>query len=129
MMKNPDMMKNMQGMMGGMGGGAGGGDPNAMAELMKNPSIGKLIDNAPMLDSMVGMLTNPAMGGQIDQMAAQAGVSGKTLTRGLGCLVKFVYVLKFMRKPVIFYSLCVMMLSFVLKWTGFTKGHLHNYLF
>jgi len=48
-------------MMGG-GAGAPGANPDAMKDMMKNPSFSSLMSNPEMLSSSVGMMkNNPAM--------------------------------------------------------------------
>lgn len=45
-----------------MGGGTGQGgmpDPSKMQEMMKNPSMSKLLDNPEFLKSTLGMLKSP----------------------------------------------------------------------
>ena len=64
-----DMVSPVEDMMGNMGGGAGatpgGGmpDPNAMQDLMKNPSFSKLMSNPEFLENTVNMLKSPAAKG------------------------------------------------------------------
>ena len=142
MMKDPNMMKNMQSMMGGMGGATGpkggaatapngGMNPNALQELMANPSIGKLIDNPELLDSLVSMVTNPAMRPQIEAMSGQTGMKADTIISMLKGIVKLVYILKPIKRvltnPIVYYGLIIMVISYVLKWIGITNGHFISY--
>ena len=53
--------------MGGAGGGAP--DPSKMQEMMKNPSMAKLLDNPEFLDSTLGMLKSPMARPQVEAMA------------------------------------------------------------
>lgn len=46
-------------MMGGMGGAGGAPDPSKMQEMMKNPSMAKMLDNPEFLDSTLAMLKSP----------------------------------------------------------------------
>lgn len=47
-------------MMGNMGGGGVAGmDPSKMQEMMKNPSLGKMLDNPDFLSSSLEMLKSP----------------------------------------------------------------------
>jgi len=56
--------------MGGMGGAGGGApDPSKMQEMMKNPSMAKLLDNPEFLDSTLGMLKSPMARPQVEAMA------------------------------------------------------------
>ena len=61
MMNNPEFIKMAQQMMGNMGGqgGAGMPDMSKMQDLMKDPSLSKLIDNPEALQSVLSMIKNP----------------------------------------------------------------------
>ena len=131
MMNNPDMMKMAMNMMGGQAGangqpGAPGGmDPSKMQELMQNPSIGKMIDNPELLQTTLGMLKNPAMRPQLEQIAKQVNAEPETLVRILDFLLKMVYCLKPVKavvsNPIVKYGFIILVISYLLKWFGFTN--------
>ena len=124
MMNNPELMKMAQQMMQSMGGGGNAMDPNKMQEMMQNPSLQKLLDNPEFLDNTIQMLKNPMARGQLDTMAKQMGMNGDTLVTVLEFLVSCAYGYKraksFFGHPIIYYSLIVLVVSYVLKWLGFT---------
>lgn len=64
------------------GQGAGGGNPKAMEEMMKNPSMAGLLKNPEMITTSLNMLkSNPAM---LDMMEKQfPGQSRETIVRML----------------------------------------------
>jgi hypothetical protein len=72
-------------MMGGNQGQGGGPNPEAMQNMMKNPSMTNLLNNPDMLTQGINMMkTNPAM---LDMLAKQMpGVAPETLVRGLDWL-------------------------------------------
>lgn len=63
MMQNPDFMKQAAQMMGGGAGNAAGGlggmNPQAMQQMMQNPSMSGLLDNIGMIETSLNMLTDP----------------------------------------------------------------------
>ena len=66
--------------MGGQAGSAGGmPDPNQMQEMMKNPSMQKILDNPEFIDNMINMIKSPMARPQMEQMAKQMNVSPDTL--------------------------------------------------
>ena len=70
------------------------------------------------------MLKNPMARGQLDQMAKGMGMNGDTLVKVLEFLVKCAYGFKRVKNvvthPVIKYSLIILVISYILKWLGFT---------
>ncbi len=125
MMQNPEMIKMAQQMMANMGGKSGAPvDPQKMQEVMQNPSLQKLLDNPEFLDSTIQMLKNPMARGQVDQMAKSMNMNPDTLIRVLEFLVSCAYGYKRVRgvvfNPIIMVSLAVLVISYLLKWFGFT---------
>lgn len=125
MMNNPEMMKMAQQMM--MGGGMGSGgmpDPNKMQDMMKNPSMAKLLENPEFLSSTLEMLKSPAARGQVDAIAKQTGMSSDTLLKVLSFLVNCAHgaskVKSFFSNPIIYYGFLILVISYLLKWFGFT---------
>ena len=51
-----------------MSGGAGGMDPNAMQNMMQNPSMKNLMNNPDMLSSALNMMKDPRNRGMLDMM-------------------------------------------------------------
>ena len=113
-------------MMGGQGG-SGGATPNpaAMQDMMKNPSMAKMLDNPDFLKSTVSMLKSPMARPQVEQMARQVNMSPDTLISVLDWLasaaVAFSKVKRVVGNPVIYYGLIILVVSYVLFWFGFTK--------
>jgi hypothetical protein len=99
-------------------------DPSKMQEMMSNPSLQKLLDNPEFLDSTIQMLKNPMARGQVDQMAKSMGMNPETLIKVLEFLVSCAYGYKkvrgFFAHPIIMVSLAVLVISYLLKWFGFT---------
>merc|ERR1719263_1672228 len=63
-------------------GQGGAADPNQMSELMKNPSMEKMLQNPEMISNCINMVkSNPAM---MEMMAKQMpGVDPATMVKGL----------------------------------------------
>jgi hypothetical protein len=72
------------------------------------------------------MLKSPMARGQLDQMAKGMGMSGDTMIRVLEFLVSCAYAIKkvknFVMHPVIKTALIVLVVSYILKWLGFTSS-------
>ena len=100
---------------------------------MQNPSIGKLIDNYEIFENVLNMMKNPGMQGQLEQMTAQTGMPAQTLLTGLGWLVFLCKILRpikqLVQNPIVYMSLCILFLSYVLKWLGVTEGHFIGKIF
>lgn len=112
--------------MSGMGG-ANGGMPDAskMQEMMKDPSMAKMLDNPEFLDTTLTMLKSPMARPQVEQMAKQMNISPENMIRVLEWLVRagkaFKKIKTVVGNPIIKYGLIVLVLSYVLYWLGFTK--------
>ena len=121
----------MQSMGGGATPGATPGapgmpDPNVMQDMMKNPSLSKLLDNPDFLASTVAMLKNPAAKQQIEAMTGQTGMSSDMLIRVLDFLVKCAYGYKRAKgvfsNTYIKVALYILLLDMVLTYLGFING-------
>ena len=116
MMNNPEMMKMAMNMMGGGQGQGGSGAPNpeAMQEMMKNPSMQNMLRNPDMLSQSVAMMkSNPAM---LDMLQKQMpGVQPETLVRGLDWLATLA---RWYARFVNFFSNKLIQLSFLLAFIG-----------
>ena len=63
-------------------------DPTKMQEMMKDPSLAKLVDNPDFLKTTLEMLKSPMGKQQVEMIAKQTGMSGDTLIRILEWLVR-----------------------------------------
>ena len=111
-----------------MGGGAGNGaappDASKMQEMMKNPSIAKVLDNPEFIGSAVQMLKTPMAKPQLEAIAKQTGISEGTILTTLEWLVSAAYGYKRVKPalPIIKYGLIILIVAYLLKWFGVTSG-------
>ena len=74
------------------------------------------------------MLKAPAARGQVEAISKQANMNPDTLIKVLEFLVNCAFGMKkaknFFGNPIIKYGLLLLILSFVLKWLGFTNDYL-----
>ena len=86
--------------------------------------MAKFLDNPDFLYSTVQMLKNPMAKPQLDEMAKKMGVSSEFILRMLEWFVSALYGYKKIKPviPVIKYGLIVLVVSYLLKWFGFTQG-------
>lgn len=124
MMNNPEMMKMAAEMMGGGGPAGGMPDPSKMQEMMKDPSMAKMLDNPDFLAQTVGMLKNPMAKSQLEGLTKQSGLAPDTIIKMLEYCVSMAYGYKKIKPamPFIKYSMLILVVSYLLKWTGFTTG-------
>lgn len=103
---------------GGMGGMQ---DPAKMQEMMKDPSMSKLLENPDFLKSSIAMLKSPMAKGQLDAISQQTGMKPDTIIWAMEWLVSCAGVYNRIKPvlPVIKYGLIILIGSYLLKWMGF----------
>ena len=109
-------------MMGGMGGNPGAmPDASKMQEMMKNPSMSKMLENPDFLSTTLNMLKSPMAKGQLDAIAQQTGMSSSTIIKCLEWLVSLAYMYNRMRPvlPIIKYGFILLVISLIARWMGY----------
>jgi len=87
--------------------------------------MAKMLDNPEFLKTTLNMLKSPMGRPQVDQMAKQMNISGDTLLRVLDWLLSAALFYKKIKpvvgNPIFFYGVIVLIVSYLLYWTGFTR--------